>query len=198
MPWNAKETLVMVARSRFTLAVLAGCAVLLWLRYVPPESPWSPRRIVGAVMPEPREIVRIEKVTVPGPARIKVIPKEVIVERWRDLPTPATVADNASVVTAVADIPPSPAGGTAVSILRTVDNVATGSIEYQAKAVPFWQLKKEFGVRAGMGTSGLIVGEVYVHPMRVGPVHIEGRGFIKRDDAHGADFGAAVLLDYRF
>ena len=196
MPWLSKS--IPAWAVKWGLIALCVVAVLSYLRFVPPESPWGPRRIVGAVMPEPREIVRIEKVTIPGPTRIKVIPKEVIVERWRDLPTPSTVADNASVVTAIADIPPSPAGGTAISILRTVDNVATGSIEYQAKAVPFWQLKKEFGLRAGMGTGGLIIGEVYVHPLRVGPVHIEGRGFIKRDDAHGADFGATVLLDYRF
>src|SRR3990172_7041782 len=194
MPWKKIPAPIV----KWGLIALCVVAVLSYLRFVPPESPWGPRRIVGAVMPEPREIVRIEKVTIPGPTRIKVIPKEVIVERWRDLPTPATVADNASVVTAVADIPPSPAGGTAISILRTVDNVATGSIEYQAKKIPFWQVKKEFGIRAGMGTGGLVIGEVYVHPLRLGPVHIEGRGFIKRDDAHGADFGAAVLLDYRF
>jgi len=32
----------------------------------------------------------------------------------------------------------------------------------------------------------------------VGPVTVEVRGWGKRDDRNGADFGGAILADYRF
>src|SRR3990167_4085117 len=94
--------------------------------------------------------------------------------------------------------PPPPAGGTASAILRTVDGVGVGSIEYRAATPRFFAVQKEFGVRAGMGTGGLVVGEVYARPLRIGPVNIEIRGYGKRDDRSGADFGGIVLIDYRF
>jgi len=43
-----------------------------------------------------------------------------------------------------------------------------------------------------------VVGEIYARPVRIGPVTVELRGFGKRDDRSGADFGAAALIDYRF
>jgi hypothetical protein len=49
-----------------------------------------------------------------------------------------------------------------------------------------------------MGTGGLVVGELYARPARVGPVTVEIRAFGKRDDRSGADFGGAVLADFRF
>src|SRR3989337_2114435 len=63
MPWKKIPAPI----GKWGLIALCVVAVLSYLRFVPPESPWGPRRIVGAVMPEPREIVRIEKVTIPGP-----------------------------------------------------------------------------------------------------------------------------------
>jgi hypothetical protein len=181
------------------IGVPVGCALILYLRFVPPESPWSPRNIAGAVMPEPRVITKIEKVVVQGPEKIRIIEKEKIREVYRDLPTPGTVADNQAQVICVADIPDSPAGGTAIAVIRPgPDNVATGYIEYQPKKIPFFGVSKTFGVRVGMGTGGLILGEVYARPLRVGPVDIEIRGFVNRDNARGADFGAVALFDYRF
>ena len=184
---------------RYIIGACAIIAVILWLRYAPPTAPWSPHQVIGMVMPEPRTITKIEKQDVPGPVRIRTIVKEKIVEKYRDLPTPATVADPSAQVIAVADIPPSPDGGVALAVLRPgADSVGVGTIEYRPATPKFWQVKKEFGVRAGMGTGGLVVGEVYVHPLRVGPINVEGRAFVNRDNARGADFGAAVLIDYRF
>jgi len=76
--------------------------------------------------------------------------------------------------------------------------VGTGTIEWKPKTPPFFAIQKEFGVRAGMGTGGLVLGELYGRPARVGPVTVEIRAFGKRDDRSGADFGAAVLGDMRF
>jgi len=147
-------------------------------------------------MPEPKEVVKIEKVIVPGPPEIKIIPKERIVEYYNDIPTPQTIADNNAWVTAVCDIPPSPQGGTAVSVLTGTDNVAVGHIEFKAKPVPFFQVKREFGIRGGYGTEG-IIGEMYVRPVRVGPVDLEGRvyGIAGNGDS---EVGATILFDVRF
>lgn len=194
MPWEKIPAPV----AKCGLIALCVAAALCYLRFVPPESPWSARQIAGHILPEPKEIVRVERQIVQGPERIKIIPKETIVEKIKYLPTPVTVADPASQVVAAADIPPSPEGGTAIAIVRTIDNTGVGSIEYAPKPPKFLQVKKEFGIRAGMGTGGLVVGEVYAHPLRLGPVNLEARGFVNRDNSRGADFGAAVLVDYRF
>jgi len=113
--------------------------------------------------------------------------------------TPSTVQDNTAHVIASATIPPSPAGGTASAILQYgTDNTAFGRIEWKPAMPPFFALQKEFGVRAGTGMRGLIIGEIYARPARVGPVTVEVRGWGKRDDRNGADFGGAILADYRF
>jgi len=150
-------------------------------------------------MPEPRVITKVEKIVIQGPERIRIVPKESIRIIYKDLPTPETLSDNASVVTAVCDIPPSPAGGTAIAVLRDgKDNVAVGHIEFQPKRVPFFAVQKIFGARAGMGTGGLILGEIYAQPVRLGPASVEVRGYAERDDRSGADFGGLVLVDFRF
>jgi len=149
-------------------------------------------------MLEPKKITKIEKVVVQGPPQIKIVPKESIRVIYKDLPAPAIVEDNNAVVTAVCDIPPSPQGGTAVSVLTHTDNVATGHIEFKPKKVPFFQVKRELGLRAGGGTGGLLLGEIYARPIFLGPLAIEVRGFARRDDLSGADFGAAILGDVRF
>lgn len=179
------------------IALLALCA-LAWLRFAPPSHPWSPQGIIGRIMPPPRVVEKIRTVEVPGPERIRIIPKEKIVEVYRDLPTPATVADNAAVVTAVAAIPPAPEGGTAVSVLRTgPDNVATGHIEFKPKPIAFFAVKREMGIRAGFGTEG-ITGELYVRPLRIGPVEIEGRVYGASGQDGKSNVGAAVMADWRF
>ena len=194
MKW--KETLVTIARSPYILVALAGCAILFWLRYAPPTAPWSPQKLIGMRMLEPERITKIEKVIVPGPPQIKIVPKESVRIIYRDLPTPPTIEDNNAWVTAVCDIPPSPQGGTAVSVLTGTDNVAVGHIEYKAKPVPFFQVKRELGIRGGYGTEG-IIGELYVHPLRIGPMDLEGRVY-GRSGNNDSEVGAAVLVDFRF
>jgi len=193
MPWT-EPTRAWGAK----LGLIALCALLVaaYLRFVPPSSPWSPQSIIGRIMPEPKVITRVEKVTVQGPERIKIVPKDRIVTIYRDLPTPPTVANENAVVTAVCDIPPSPQGGTAVSVLTGTDNVAVGHIEYKAKPVPFFQVKRELGIRGGYGTEG-IIGEMYVRPVRVGPLDLEGRvyGIAGNGDS---EVGATILFDVRF
>jgi hypothetical protein len=191
------EKLTRVVPARWLLIALCGLLVLAWLRFAPPAAPWSPRSVAGYVLPEPRVITKIEKVDVPGPERIRIIPKEKIVVKYRDLPTPATVANPAAVVTAVADIPPSPDGGVAVAVLTPgADNVGVGSIEYRPATPPFFKVRREMGVRAGFGTGG-IIGELYVRPARIGPIEIEGR--LYGIGGQGTTtFGAAVLADWKF
>ena len=195
MPWKEK---IPAWVARWGLIALCVVAVLSYLRFAPDYlKPWT-----NAPQPatQPKDpAAKIERIEVPGPVRIRAIKKSEYINKFPDVLTPSTVQDNAAHVIASATIPPSPAGGTASAILRYgPDGVGTGNIEWKPARPPFFQIKKEFGVRAGMGTGGLIIGELYARPLRVGPVDIEARGYAKRDDAHGADFGGAVLLDYRF
>jgi hypothetical protein len=144
-------------------------------------------------------VTKIERVLVPGPERIRTIEKVKYIEKLPGALTPATMADNSAHVIASAKIPPSPAGGIATGILRYgPDNVATGSIEWKPATPPFFAVQKEFGARGGYGTGGLVLGELYGRPVRLGPVTVEVRAFGKRDDRSGADFGAVILGDMRF
>ena len=178
------------------IALLVACA-LAFLRFAPDSlKPWSNAPTVAVQPKDPA--AKVERVEVPGPVRIKVIEKIKYVDRFPDTLTPATVQDNAAHVIASATIPPSAAGGTATGILRYQDGVGVGSIEYRPATPPFFAIQKEFGVRAGFGTGGLILGEIYARPLRVGPVTVEIRGFAARSDRTGADFGAAALADFRF
>lgn len=177
------------------LVIVVG---LLYLRYAPDSlKPWT-----NAPQPaiQPKDpAAKVERVMIPGPERVRVIEKIKYIEKIPDALTPSTVQDNAAHVIASATIPPSVAGGTASAILRTgPDGVGTGSIEYRAATPPFFAIQKEFGVRAGMGTGGLVVGELYGRPARLGPITFEIRAFGKRDDRSGADFGIAALIDMRF
>lgn len=181
------------------LVVLAVIAGIFYLRYAKDSwKPWgnAPQPAVQAA--EPKPVVKIVRVEVPGPERIRVIEKIKYIEKLPGALTPATIADNSAHVIASAAIPPSPAGGTASAILRIQDGVGTGSIEWKPATPKFWAIQKEFGVRAGMGTGGLVLGEAYARPARIGPVTVEVRAYGKRDDRSGADFGAAVLGDMRF
>jgi len=196
MPWKTPARSVLIPWALLAFVIFA---LILWLRFAPPGAYWSPQQLIGMRMPEPKKITLIEKVVVQGPERVRVVPKEKIVEIYRDLPTPSTVGNENAVVTAVCDIPVSPAGGTAVSVLLTgPDNVATGYIEYKAKPLPFFALQRAIGIRGGGGTGGKILGEAYVQPVRLGTAFIELRAFAERDDRSGADFGGVALVDVRF
>jgi hypothetical protein len=178
------------------LIVLAGFA---YLRYAPDSlKPWTSAPQVAVQAVESKVVTKIERVMVPGPERIVTIEKVKYVEKVPGALTPATIADNSAHVVASAKIPPSPAGGTASAILRVQDGVGVGTIEYLPAKTPFFALQKEFGVRGGVGTGGLILGELYARPVRVGPISVEIRAFGMRNDRSGADFGAAIMGDMRF
>jgi hypothetical protein len=179
------------------LIVLAGFA---YLRYAPDSlKPWTNAPQPAQQAQEPHAVEKIKKVYVQGPERVRVIEKIEYIDKVPGALTPATIADNTAHVIASAKIPPSSAGGIASAILRVgPDGVGSGSIEWKPATPPFFAIQKEFGVRAGMGTGGLVLGELYARPLRVGPVTVEVRGFGKRDDRSGADFGGAILGDMRF
>ena len=175
MPWKIPASPVPIRWIVLALAIIAG---LLWLRFAPPTAPWSPRSIVGYVLPEPKVITKIERVDVPGPVRIRTIVKEKIVEKYKDLPTSATMQDNTASVIAVATIPPSPDGGVALAVLRPgVDNVGVGSIEYRPAAPKFLQFKRAFSAEGWYFPAGNRVAEaaLVVNPLRIGPVEIKAK-----------------------
>jgi hypothetical protein len=198
--WEKFRTRAKAVPIRYILAALAIIAGILYLRFAPESlKPWSNRPAPATPGQEPREIVRVERVVVRGPERIRVIEKIKYVEKLPGVLSPTTASDNGAQVIASAVIPPWPGKTIVSAILRSgPDNVAYGLIEYKQQPLPFFAVQKEFGVRAGMGTGGLVLGELYARPARVGPVTVEVRAFGKRDDRSGADFGAAALVDWRF
>jgi hypothetical protein len=185
---------------KWGLIVLFGILALAYFRYAKDSwKPWESEPQPASQPREPKEIRTIERILIPGPERVRVIEKIQYVDKIPGALTPATMQDNSAHVIASAKIPPSPAGGTASAILRTgPDGVGVGSLEWKPADPPFFAIQKEFGVRGGMGTGGLVLGELYARPVRVGPVTVEIRGFGKRDDRSGSDFGAAILGDMRF
>lgn len=184
--------------ARYLLVVLFVLLALAYLRFAPDSlKPWvtAPQPVVV----QPKDpAAKVERIYIPGPERIRVIEKVKYLEKVPDALTPSTVQDNTAHVVASAVIPPSVAGGVASAILHVKDGVGTGNIEYKPATPPFIAVQKEFGARAGVGTGGLVIGEIYARPLRVGPVTVEVRGFAQRSNISGADFGGAVLLDYRF
>lgn len=199
--WEKFWLRVKVVPIRWVLLVLGGLALILWLRFAPPTAPWSPHQVIGMVMPESKIVTKIEKVTVQGPERIRVIEKIKYIEKMPDVLTSSTVQDNASHVIASATIPPSPAGGTASAILRVQDGVGTGSIEYQPATPRFFQVKRDFFGEAyyyvvGDRQASAAVG---VNPLRVGPIEVKAKAGIDlmRSDSSIKGF-VAVGFEYHF
>ncbi len=198
MPW--KKIVTFVLQSNVAGIVLIVLLFFAYVRYAPDSlKPWSnaPTPPAGQA-PAPKPVEKIKRVYVEGPTKVEVIEKVVYVEKVPGVLTPATAADDNAHVIASAEIPPYNGKTIATAILETHGGVGKGRIETKQLPPPFWSLKKEFGLRAGAGSGGLIVGEVYARPLRMGPVEVEVRGYVRRTDADGADFGGAVLLDYRF
>ena len=179
------------------LIVLAGFA---YLRYAPDSmKPWSSNPTAPATeATQPKPVVKIERVYIPGPERVQVIEKIKYIEKMPDVLTPTTASDNASHVIASAEIPPHTGKTIATAILEQKDGVGIGRIETKQLKPPFLAVQKEFGVRVGVGTGGSLLGELYARPARVGPLFIEIRGYGMRTDRAGADVGGMVLGDYRF
>jgi len=197
MKWQEINPSTRVGLVKWGLIALCVVAALAYLRFAPDSlKPWT-----NAPQPatQPKDpVATIERIYIPGPERVRVIETIKYLEKVPGALTPATIADNNAHVVASAKIPPSSAGGTATGILRIQDGVGTGSIEGKPAKTPFFAIQKEFGVGGGVGTGGLVLGELYARPVRVGPVSVEVRAFGKRDDRSGADFGGVVLADFRF
>jgi hypothetical protein len=194
MPWKDK---IPAGSVKWGLIALCVLAALAYLRYAPDSlKPWTNAPQPASQPKDP--VATIERIYIPGPERVRVIETIKYLEKVPGAVTPATAADNNAHVVASAKIPPSTAGGTATGILRYQDGVGTGSIEWKPAEPPFFAIQKEFGVRAGMGTGGLVLGELYARPVRVGPVSVEMRAYGMRNDRSGADFGAVILGDMRF
>ena len=198
MKWKEKE--IPAWAVKWGLIALCVIAALVYFRYAKDSlKPWTNAPQPAQQAQESRVVERIERVLIPGPERVRVMEKIKYIEKVPGALTPATIADNTAHVIASVVIPPSGSGGTASAILRTAsDGVGVGTIEYKPATPKFWAVQKEFGVRAGMGTGGLVLGELYARPLRIGPVTVEVRGYGKRDDRSGADFGVAALIDFRF
>ncbi len=165
------------ALRRYIPVALVIVAGLLYLRFAPDSlRPWT-----NAPQPaiQPKDpAVRIKRVLVPGPERVRVIEKIRYIEKIPDALTPSTVQDNAAHVIASSTIPPSVAGGTASAILRTgPDGVGTGSIEYKPATPKFLQIKKSFGMEGWYYPVGDRQAEaaIVANPLRVGPIEIKAR-----------------------
>ncbi len=199
--WDWKKIgSVALSNNIVPIAVIALVGIA-YLRYAPESwKPWSSRPTPPAAQAqEPKVVTKIERVVIPGPTRVEVIEKVKYVEKLPEALTPATASNPAAQIVASAEIPPHGGKAIATAILEAgADNVARGRIEVKELPAPFFQVKKEFGIRAGMGTGGLVIGEFYARPLRLGPVEVEARAFVQRENGTGADFGGAVLVDWRF
>lgn len=194
MKWTDKIPArnVLIPWGLLALAILAG---LLYLRFVRPLPP------TYINVPGPTQYVPVpvkvagEKVKVPVPYPVTTVeryPVEVVREKlkWPDL------TDNT--ILTVGSVAPHAGKTSVVAVADFKDNTLSARLIMRQEPMSFFAIQKEFGVRAGMGTGGLVVGEMYARPARVGPVTVEIRGFAQRTDRSGADFGAVILADYRF
>jgi hypothetical protein len=195
-----KEILALSARTRtiLLLGVLGLLALMAYIRYAPTAGSRGIGEVVDARAPKAvvKVIERIKRVQVPGPERIVYLEKKGLAAA---LKMPELEKERGEAV-AVAEVQPHIGKTTVVSML---DNTGVTRMILRPEPHPFFQFKKEMGIRAGIGTGGLALGEVYLRPFAVNPrdrgqLNVELRGFAKRTDADGADFGGAVLLDYRF
>lgn len=196
--WEKAKNFVGILPKRYLLIALLAVLAILYLRYAPEavKPHWgvpSPVTIASPPKVVEKIVERIKRVQTPGPPRIVYLDRHELAARLK-MPE-LTNLDNGILVTSVASVPPSDGTTTAVGTLSP-----TGESQILLRQEPrkFLQIKKEFGVRVGMGTGGLVAGELYARPLRIGPVETEFRAFAHRSDVRGADFGAAIFLDWRF
>lgn len=177
---------------KWGLIALSVVIALCYVSFAPDSlKPWTSKKGPVTVAESAEEAKWVEPEEVPGPPRLKVYPKTKLSGKL-DMPELKLLPGN---VVATATIPPSAGPTTAVA---TVTDNGVGQIIYRQERPKFFAIQKEFGIRAGIGTGGLVLGELYARPLRVGPVTVEIRGWGRRDDRSGADFGAAALVDMRF
>lgn len=178
----------------FSGAVALGiCAAILWSRIVSPTPPVylpGPTSVQKVYETKWRGKVKPETRLVPVNAKIEFLPRDQVVKASKIKDAP----DN---IVAVGQVPPHSGTTTVFGTLKVgPDNVLRGGLEYRQEATPFLELKREVGIRGGYGTEG-IVGEVYVRPLRLGPMDLEGRVYGRAGNGNSA-VGAAILFDMRF
>ena len=180
---------------RYLIPALAVGLAVWWLRSAPSPPPFTSTPGPVTVAPVPtvveRIIEKIKVVKVPGPERIVFLEKAALATALK-MPELNALSDN---VLSVASVKPHTGPTTAIALLSPTGE---GRIILRQEPPKFWDLKKEFGVRAGFGSGNLILGEIYVRPLRIGPIDVEVRGYARRTDRDGSDFGGVLLLDYRF
>lgn len=165
---------------------IAAVAIILWRSYAEPPPPvYMPGPTSVHTVYKPKYTEKIKRDLVPVHAQIEFFRHEDVVKKVRDAP------DN---VIALGEVPPHTGKTTVLAHLRQEDNVLRGSLTYRQEPPPFFQMKRELGIRGGYGTSG-IMGEVYVRPLRIGPAEVEARVY-----GHTTEptVGAAILVDVKF
>lgn len=190
MEWQ--KTRAWVVLLPYILLVLGGLAVAAYHYIVPPEVIYQPgpTNVQKVYETKWKDRVKPELRVVPTNAKIEFFPQAALAKASKIKDAP----DN---VIAFGEVPKHTGKSTVFSTLNIgPDNVLRGGLEFRQEATPFWDFKREMGLRAGYGTGG-IVGELYVRPLRMGPVDIEGRlrGRAGQDEK---EFSAEVLADYHF
>lgn len=121
-----------------------------------------------------KEVVKIKRITVPGPVRIVTIEKQVIVEKLGINPVPG---DDSEII-ANADIPCSEGGTSIVTLM----DMTTGESTIIAKEKPLslfgFPSNIEAGVRYGLSTDTLQQGNLFARWqfLRVGKVYLAAYG----------------------
>lgn len=169
------------------MAISVGVLIfLVWLRFAPSPTPvYIPGPTSVQTVYEPKYATKIKRELTPVNAQIEFFHHEDVVKKIKDAP------DN---VIALGEVPPHTGKTTVIARLTQQDNVLRGELSYRQEPPPFFQMKRELGIRGGYGTDG-IVGEAYVRPLRIGPAEVEARVF---GHTTNPTVGAAVLLDVKF
>jgi len=197
--WPAiKDFVQKLLKSSASTIVLALCLAIagyfLLRAPSPPSYTSEPGAVTTAVEPKvvTKVVEKIKRVMVPGPSKIIYLDKEKLSAA---LKMPELMKEE-GVPVDTASIPAHTGPTTTVTLL----NPETGVFKAVTRQEPpkFLQFKKEWGVRAGFGTGNLVLGEIYLRPLRLGPIDLEVRGYARRTDRDGSDFGGVLLLDYRF
>lgn len=192
--WTTIKTRVLAVLYPFTMVALGIVVVLLWMRFVPAtKPPYDPTPQPVQTAKEQKVVTKYvtKRVMVPGPERIVYLDKNETVNALK-MPELLDTPDNVLAAVTI------PCEGRNVTAVSTLSPEGEGRVVTRMEPQKFLQVKKEFGARAGIGTSGLLIAEVYLRPLRIGAVNVELRGYVKRDDMNGGDGGGVVMLEYGF
>lgn len=193
--WEKIKCYVSTSYKPYLLTALLVVSAILYMRYAPSRQPppQEPGPVVEAPMPKTIEkvIEKIRVVKVPGPERIVYLDKKEVATRL-EMPELHRIPDN---VLSVGKVAPSEGE---VTVVSTLSPEGEGKILLRQEPRKFFQLQKEFGVRAGIGTDTRVLGEVYARPLRIGDITVEVRGFVDQSNLHGTDYGAVIMADWRF